>query len=159
MEMPRKKSCLFYLVYTDDSCKEVDFFVNLSNSKILVTGGAGFIGSFVVRELLKTNVYEVVVFDNFTRGNKNNIEDCLLDKRCKIFSYGGDIREIDILDKAFEGVDYVFHLAAIWLLHCKDFPRTAFDVNIAGTFNVLEMCVKHHVKKLIFSSSASETRL
>lgn len=53
---------------------------------------------------------------------------------------------LDILDKAMEGV---FHLAAMWLLHCKDFPRTAFDVNIAGTFNVLEACVK----KLIYSSS------
>jgi len=52
-------------------------------------------------------------------------------------------------------MDYVFHLAAMWLLHCKDFPRTAFDVNIAGTFNVLEACVKHKVKKLISSSSAS----
>ena len=59
------------------------------------------------------------------------------------------------MDKAFEGVDYVFHLAAMWLLHCKDFPRTAFDVNIAGTFNVLEACVKHKVKKLVYSSSAS----
>jgi UDP-glucose 4-epimerase len=54
-----------------------------------------------------------------------------------------------------EGVDFVFHLSAMWLLHCKDFPRTAFDVNIAGTFNVLEACVKHKVKKLIYSSSAS----
>jgi UDP-glucose 4-epimerase len=54
-----------------------------------------------------------------------------------------------------KGVDYVFHLAAMWLLHCKDYPRTAFDVNIAGTFNVLEACVKNNVKKLISSSSAS----
>ena len=52
-------------------------------------------------------------------------------------------------------VDYVFHLAAMWLLHCKDYPRTAFDVNITGTFNVLEACVKNNVKKLISSSSAS----
>jgi UDP-glucose 4-epimerase len=84
-----------------------------------------------------------------------NIEDSLQDERCYVYPYGGDIREIDILDKAMEGVDYVFHLAAMWLLHCKDFPRTAFDVNIAGTFNVLEACVKHNVKKLIYSSSAS----
>ena len=52
-------------------------------------------------------------------------------------------------------VDFVFHLAAMWLLHCKDFPRTAFEVNVGGTFNVLEACVKHNVKKLIYSSSAS----
>ena len=54
-----------------------------------------------------------------------------------------------------EGVDIVFHLAAMWLLHCKDFPRAAFEVNIGGTFNVLETCIKNNVKKLIYSSSAS----
>ena len=128
---------------------------NLKNAKVLVIGGAGFIGGFVVKELLKEPVKEVIIYDNFTRGKMENIEESLKDPRCYIFPYGGDIREIDILDKAMEGVDYVFHLAAMWLLHCKDFPRTAFDVNIAGTFNVLEACVKHNVKKLIYSSSAS----
>ena len=97
----------------------------------------------------------MVILDNFARGKKENLVGCLEDERCSIFPYGGDIRETDILDKAFEGVDYVFHLAAMWLLHCKDFPRTAVDVNISGTFNVLETCVKHKVKKLIYSPSAS----
>ena len=129
--------------------------MNVEGSRILVIGGAGFIGSYIVRELLKTNVQEVIIYDNFSRGKSSNIEDCLLDPRCSIFPFGGDIRELDILDKAFEGIDYVFHLAAMWLLHCMDFPRSAFDVNIAGSFNVLEMCVKHKIKKLIFSSSAS----
>lgn len=129
--------------------------MDIKNSKILVIGGAGFIGGYVVRELLKHDVKEVIIYDNFTRGKQENIKDCLQDERCYIYSYGGDIRETDVMDKAFEGVDYVFHLAAMWLLHCKDFPRTAFDVNIGGTFNVLEACVKHNVKKLIYSSSAS----
>lgn len=129
--------------------------MKLDNSKVLVTGGAGFIGSFVVAELLKHPVKEVVIYDNFTRGKMHNIEKSLEDPRCSIYPLGGDIREIDILDKAVEGKDFVFHLAAMWLLHCKDFPRTAFDVNISGTFNVLESCVKHKVKKLISSSSAS----
>jgi len=127
----------------------------LENTRVLVIGGAGFIGGFVVAELLKEPVREVIIYDNFTRGKMENIEESLQDPRCKIYPYGGDIREIDILDTAMEGVDYVFHLAAMWLLHCKDYPRTAFDVNIAGTFNVLEACVKHNVKKLIYSSSAS----
>lgn len=127
----------------------------MKNSKVLVIGGAGFIGGFVVAELLKHDVKEVVIYDNLTRGKLENIKTSLEDIRVTLFPFGGDIREADVLDKAFEGVDYVFHLAAMWLLHCKDFPRTAFDVNIAGTFNVLEACVKHKVKKLVYSSSAS----
>jgi len=129
--------------------------MELKNSKILVIGGAGFIGSFVVSELLKEDVTEVVIYDNFARGKKQYLENQLKDSRCSIFPVGGDIRDLDILDAAINGKDYVISLAAMWLLHCKDFPRTAFEVNIAGTFNVLEACVKHNVKKLIWSSSAS----
>lgn len=129
--------------------------MEIKDSKILVIGGAGFIGGFVVQELLKHPVKEVVIYDNFARGKMENIAISLNDPRCTIFPYGGDIRDTDVLDKAMEGVDYVIHLAAMWLLHCKDFPRTAFEVNIGGTFNVLEACVRHKVKKLIYSSSAS----
>lgn len=129
--------------------------MEIKNSKILVIGGAGFIGSFVVAELLKEDIAEVTVYDNFARGKKEYLKESLSDPRCKIFPIGGDIREIDILNKAMEGMDYVICLSAMWLLHCKDFPRTAFDVNIAGTFNVLEACVKNNIKKLIWSSSAS----
>jgi UDP-glucose 4-epimerase len=129
--------------------------VKLEKSKILVIGGAGFIGSFVVAELLKEDISEVVIYDNFARGKREYLADSLKDPRCKIFPIGGDIREVDILNNAMEGMDYVISLAAMWLLHCKDFPRTAFDVNIAGTFNILEACVKNKIKKLIWSSSAS----
>ncbi|HEX5625390.1 MAG TPA: NAD-dependent epimerase/dehydratase family protein, partial [Saprospiraceae bacterium] len=129
--------------------------MKIDNSKILVIGGAGFIGSFVVEELLKQPVSEVVVYDNFTRGKKSYLERALKDSRCRIFEHGGDIRDVDILDAAMKGKDYVICLAAMWLLHCKDYPRTAFEVNIAGTFNVLEACVKNQIKKLVWSSSAS----
>jgi UDP-glucose 4-epimerase len=129
--------------------------MNIKGSKVLVIGGAGFIGSFVVSELLKEEVSEVVVYDNFARGKKSYLEEQLKDSRCSIFPIGGDIRDLDILDAAVKGKDYVIALAAMWLLHCKDFPRTAFEVNIAGTFNVLEACVRHNVKKLVWSSSAS----
>lgn len=129
--------------------------MDLKNSNCLVIGGAGFIGSFVVKELLKEDVAQVIIYDNFARGKMENIEEALSDKRCIIFPLGGDIRETDVLNEAMKDADYVFCLAAMWLLHCKDFPRTAFEVNIAGTFNVLEACVKNNIKKLIWSSSAS----
>ena len=127
----------------------------MKNSKVLVIGGAGFIGSYVVSELLKEDISQVVIYDNFARGKERYIEESLNDKRCSIFPVGGDIREIDILNKAMEGMDYVICLAAMWLLHCKDYPRTAFEVNISGTFNVLEACVNNNIQKLIWSSSAS----
>ncbi len=128
---------------------------NLNDTKILVTGGAGFIGSHVVEELLKTDVREIVVYDNFARGKESYLEPFIEDERLSIFLDGADIRDVDVLDKAIEGCDYVIHTAAMWLLHCKDFPRTAFHVNIEGTFNILEACVRHGIKKLIYSSSAS----
>ena len=127
----------------------------LENSVVLVTGGAGFIGSNLVSELLKSKVSKVIIYDNFSRGKNEYIKDAIKDKRCQIYDAGGDINNTDILENAMKGVDYVFHLAAMWLLHCKDYPRTAFKVNIEGTFNVLESCVKNGVKKLIYSSSAS----
>ncbi len=125
----------------------------LENKKVLVTGGAGFIGSFVVTELLKENVGEIVIYDNLARGDMSYIEEQLKDPRCNYFK--GDLREIDLLNTAMTGCDYVIHLAAMWLLHCKDYPRTAFDVNIQGTFNVLEACVNNKVSRLAYSSSAS----
>jgi len=129
--------------------------MNIKNSKILIIGGAGFIGSHIVAELLKTDVGEVIIYDNFTRGKHSNIEPYLLDPRCTIYPNGGDIRDTDVLNDAMQGIDGVVHLAAMWLLHCKDYPRTAFEVNIGGTFNVLEACARNNIKRLVYSSSAS----
>jgi UDP-glucose 4-epimerase len=129
--------------------------MQIADSKILVIGGAGFIGSHVVAELLRTKVGQVVIYDNFARGKRSNVAPSLADTRCSIYPNGGDIRDVDVLDSAMKGMDGVIHLAAMWLLHCKDFPRTAFNVNIEGTFNVLESCVRNGIKRLVYSSSAS----
>jgi len=129
--------------------------MDISGKRVLVTGGAGFIGSHVVQELIKTNVSEVIIYDNFTRGKASNLEQSLKDPRCTIFPDGGDIRDTDVLSAAVSQVDAVVHLAAMWLLHCKDYPRTAFEVNIQGTFNILEACANHNIERLVYSSSAS----
>ena len=129
--------------------------MKIAGARILVIGGGGFIGSHVVAQLLGTDCWEVVIYDNFSRGKREYLEDSLNDSRCSIYPLGGDVRDIDLLADAMDGVDAVVHLAAMWLLHCRDYPRAAFHVNIAGTFNVLEACVTKGVKRLIYSSSAS----
>jgi len=129
--------------------------MDLQGKRLLVIGGGGFIGSHVVDELIKSDVKEVIVYDNFSRGTKENLADALKDPRVRIFELGGDITQTDILNEAMKGMDGVFHLAALWLPHCQDYPRSAFEVNIRGTFNVLEACVANKVKRLVYSSSAS----
>jgi UDP-glucose 4-epimerase len=129
--------------------------MDIIDKKILVIGGAGLIGSHVVEELLKEDVKEVIIYDNFCRGTVENLKVALKDSRVRIFEIGGDILQTDILNAAMKDVDAVVHLAALWLLQCYEFPRAAFDVNIRGTFNVLEACVANNVKRLIYSSSAS----
>lgn len=129
--------------------------MDIRGKRILVIGGAGLIGSHVVEELLKEDVKEVIIYDNFCRGTMDNLEEALKDPRCRVFEIGGDILQTDILDAAMKGVDGVIHLAALWLLQCHEFPRAAFDVNIHGAFNVLEACVANNIDRLIYSSSAS----
>ena len=129
--------------------------VDLAGKRLLVIGGAGLIGSHTVDELLLEDVQEVRVFDNFTRGSEANLQTALRDPRVVVFDAGGDITQTDILDAAMADIDGVFHLAALWLLQCHEYPRAAFDVNVRGTFNVLEACVRHPVKRLVYSSSAS----
>lgn len=129
--------------------------MQLTDKKVLVIGGAGFIGSHVVEELLKTDVGAVTVYDNFCRGTPDNLETALRDPRARVFPLGGDILHPDILDAAMQGQDAVIHLAALWLLHCHEYPQSAFEVNIRGTFNVLEACRRHRIRRLVYSSSAS----
>jgi len=123
--------------------------MDIRGKKVVLVGGAGLIGSHTVDQLVKTDVGEVVIYDNFQRGSRENLAQALKDPRVKVFDIGGDILQADILNKAFEGADGVFHLAALWLLQCHEYPRSAFDVNVRGTFNVLEACVAQNVKRLV----------
>ena len=129
--------------------------MELSGKKIVVVGGAGLIGSHTVDKLLKEDVKEVLIYDNFLRGSRENLTEALKDARVKIYDVGGDIMQTDILQSAFEGAHGVFHLAALWLLQCHEYTRSAFDVNVRGTFNVMEACIAKGVQRLVYSSSAS----
>ena len=129
--------------------------MDLKGKKILVVGGGGLIGSHTVDRLCQEDVDSIVVYDNFFRGREENLKAALTDPRVSIHEVGGDLLHTDILSGAMKGVDGVFHFAALWLLQCHDFPRSAFDVNIRGTFNVMEACVAQGVQRLVYSSSAS----
>lgn len=129
--------------------------MDLSGKRLLVIGGAGLIGSHTVDQLLHEDVSEIVIYDNFVRGNRENLAESLADSRVTVFDAGGDIGHTDLLHSAMSGIHGVFHFAALWLLQCNEFPQAAFDVNIGGTFNVLEACRKEDVSRLVFSSSAS----
>jgi UDP-glucose 4-epimerase len=129
--------------------------MDLVGKHVVVIGGAGFIGSHVVGELLSTPVGKITIYDNLTRGRVANLGKAISDDRCSFFPDGGDIRDTDVLDAALRDADAVVHLAAMWLLHSKKYPRTAFEVNVQGTFNVLEACVNNNIERLVYSSSAS----
>lgn len=129
--------------------------MDIRGKRLMVIGGAGLIGSHTVDQLCKEDVAEILVYDNFTRGTHENLAEALRDPRVKLYDVGGDICQTDILTAAMKNIDGVFHFAALWLLQCHEFPRAAFDVNVRGTFNVLEASVATGVKRLVYSSSAS----
>lgn len=129
--------------------------MDIRGKRFLLIGGAGFIGSHTADALLREDVAEVRIFDNFSRGSMENLAEALQDPRCRLHAAGGDILHRELLESAMQGIDGVFHFAALWLLHCHEYPRSAFDVNIGGTMNVLEAVIRTGVRRLIFSSSAS----
>lgn len=120
--------------------------------KCIVTGGAGFIGSNLVEKLIKLN-FKVNVIDNLSTGLKSNLKD--FEK--KINFYEKDISDIDQLDNIiFKDVDYIFHLAGLAdIVPSIENPEKYFKSNVLGTFNVLQKCKNHKIKKFIYAASAS----
>lgn len=130
--------------------------MNLEGKRILVIGGAGLIGSHTVDQLLKEDVAEIRIFDNFSRGSEENLSNATKDSRVNIFSLGGELTHPELVNAAMKDIDGVFNFAALWLLHCWDYPRSAFDVNMGGLFNMLEAITNNtNVQRLVWSSSAS----
>jgi UDP-glucose 4-epimerase len=123
------------------------------DQKLVLIGGAGFVGSHLVDALLAEGAVDIVVFDNFTRGTRENLAQALSSGRVRLVE--GSILDQTAVEKAVEGADGVFHLAASWLLQCVDDPRAGLETNVVGTFNVLQACSRAKVRRLVFSSSAS----
>ncbi|MEO8256574.1 MAG: NAD-dependent epimerase/dehydratase family protein [Acidobacteriota bacterium] len=125
--------------------------LNLRKARVLVTGGAGLIGSHLVDHLLQERVAEVVVLDNFVRGRREN----LAGAAGAVTIVDGDIRDRALVGEVIKGIDVVFHQAAIGVTQSAEDPALAMDVLVNGTFNVLEAAVKAGVRKVVAASSAS----
>jgi len=127
--------------------------MNISGAKVLITGGAGLIGSHIVDLLVREGAHEIVVLDNFTRGRMKNLEWALAHGPVRVLT--GDIRDRHIVAHACRGMDLVFHQAAIRITHCAEDPRLALEVLADGTFNVVEAAAAAGVGKLVAASTAS----
>jgi UDP-glucose 4-epimerase len=125
----------------------------IEGSTIAVIGGAGFIGSHIVDQLLAEQVERVIVVDNFVRGTRGNLAAAARDPRVEIRE--GSILDLPFLDQVMEESDYAFHLAALWLHECVHHPRDAVEVNALGTYNVIEAAQRANLGKVVYSSSAS----
>lgn len=127
--------------------------MELKGKKILVTGAAGLVGSTICDQLTKEGVSEIVALDNFSRGVSKNLDWAM--KNGKVTLVNGSINDRVLLEKSMQGVDVLFHQAAIRITQCAEEPRLALEVMVDGTFNVLEAAVKAGVKKTVAASSAS----
>lgn len=120
---------------------------------MLVTGGAGTIGSTIVDQLIEAGVAHVDVLDNLVRGRHENLADAMPSGTVTLIE--GDLRDRDLVHDLTRGKDLVFHQAAIRITQCAEEPRLALEVLVDGTFNVLEAAAQHRIDKLVFASSAS----
>lgn len=125
----------------------------MKNKRILITGGAGLVGSHIADLVALERPREILILDNFVRGRRENLIQAASTAPVTIIE--GDIRDRALLAKCFEGIDVVFHQAAIRITQCAEEPRLAFDVLAGGTFDVLETAVKAGVSKVVAASSAS----
>ena len=125
----------------------------LQGANVLVTGGAGTIGSTLVDALLAAEVNRIEVLDNLVRGRLDNLAGALSSGQVELVR--GSIQDRDLVHDLTRGKDLVFHQAAIRITQCAEDPRLALEVLVDGTFNVLEAAAEHKVAKLVAASSAS----
>jgi len=125
----------------------------LDGARVLITGGAGLIGSHIADRCVDAGAGEIVVLDNLTRGRLDNLAPA--SSRGQITLVEGDIRDRRLVAEAMQGIDVAFHQAAIRITHCAEAPRECLEVLIDGTFNVFEAAVQAKVGKVVYASSAS----
>jgi UDP-glucose 4-epimerase len=125
----------------------------MQNKRVLITGGAGLIGSHIADLVALEGPREIVILDNFVRGRRENLRQVPV--TCPLTIIEGDIRDRALLARVFSDIDVVFHQAAIRITQCAEEPRLAFDVLAGGTFNVLEAAAGARVSKVVAASSAS----
>jgi nucleoside-diphosphate-sugar epimerase len=125
----------------------------MQGDRVLITGGAGAIGSHLADLAIRAGAAEVIVLDNFVRGRRENLAWAIANGPIQIVA--GDIRDRELVDRLTRGVDVVFHQAAIRITQCVEEPRLALEVMVDGTYNVLESAVAHNVRKVVAASSAS----
>lgn len=125
----------------------------MQGERYLVTGGAGMVGSAIVDLLVERGAGEVIALDNFVRGRRENLEWARANGPVRVVD--GDIRDRALVAELSEGVDVVFHQAAIRITRCAEEPRLALEVLVDGTFNVVDAAAAAGVRKLVAASSAS----
>jgi UDP-glucose 4-epimerase len=127
--------------------------MDLTSKKIAVIGGAGLVGSHIVDQLTREGVSEIIVYDNFVRGTDENL--ALAVRHPKVRVVKASMTDGASLRHELEGVDGVFLLASLWLGECVNDPRSAWEVNVMGSWNVIEACREIGIQRVVYSSSAS----
>jgi UDP-glucose 4-epimerase len=127
--------------------------VDLRNARVLITGGAGLIGSHIADRLVQEGVADIIVLDDFVRGRRENLAPAVASGRVTIVE--GDIRNRTLVQDLMQGVDVLFHQAALRITQCAEEPALAIDVLINGTYTVLDAAVQAKVRKVVAASSAS----
>lgn len=126
---------------------------SLDGKRIMITGGGGFIGSTIADQLVDEGVSEIVVLDNFVRGRRSNLDQVRSSGLLRLVE--GDIRDVALVNELMQGIDVVFHMAAIRITQCAAEPRLALEVMVDGAFNVVEAAANAGVAKVVAASSAS----
>lgn len=126
---------------------------SLADSRVVVTGGAGFVGSHIVDLLVDEGCAEIIVVDNFVRSRVANLAGALRSGRVTLVQ--GDIRDQSLMRRLVADVDTVFHQAALRITHCAAEPDEAMSVMVDATYDLLKLCVSEKVRKVVMASSAS----